>query len=194
METNHRILLTVLVVAAAAELVSHAAAATYTVGDSLGWRVPQGGPSTYENWASQYVFKVGDVLVFEFVTGAHDVAKVTQDSYGTCSATNPISVFTTGPANVVLNATGDHYFFCTFGRHCSLGQKLAVSVTGNSSTGQPPAPSRSPSAPTPSRSPSAPTPSRPPPSPNSGPTVTIGSCNMLIVIFVSILVGGILIV
>ncbi|XP_075516170.1 umecyanin-like [Primulina tabacum] len=181
METNHRILLAVLVVAAAADLVGHAAAATYTIGDTLGWRIPPDGSSTYENWSSQHVFRVGDVLVFEFATGTHDVAKVTEDSYGTCSGTNPISIFTTGPTNVILNATGDHYFLCTLGRHCSLGQKLAVRVTGNSSTGQPPAPSRSPSVP------------NPPPGSGSGPMVTIGSCNMLVVIFVSILVAGILI-
>lgn len=37
-------------------------AATYIVGDSLGWTIPPGGASAYTSWASQHVFRTGDVL------------------------------------------------------------------------------------------------------------------------------------
>lgn len=50
-----------LVVLAAAD-VEKTFAATYVVGDSLGWTIPSGGASTYSNWASQHTFRVGDTL------------------------------------------------------------------------------------------------------------------------------------
>lgn len=37
-------------------------AVDHVVGDSNGWGIPSGGPSTYTNWASQRTFKVGDTL------------------------------------------------------------------------------------------------------------------------------------
>lgn len=54
-------LLAVVVAAAAAELVGKAAAATYVVGDTMGWTVPS-SPTAYSDWASQHVFRAGDVL------------------------------------------------------------------------------------------------------------------------------------
>lgn len=35
---------------------------TYTVGDSLGWLVPPGGPVAYQTWARGKSFVVGDIL------------------------------------------------------------------------------------------------------------------------------------
>ena len=69
------------------------------------------------------------VVEFEFTTGAHDVAKVTKAAFDACNSTNPISHKTTGPANFTLDTSGEHYFICTVGTHCSLGQKLAVNVS-----------------------------------------------------------------
>lgn len=54
-------LLAVLVAAAAAEIVGKAAAATYVVGDNLGWSVPSTA-NEYSSWASRHVFRAGDVL------------------------------------------------------------------------------------------------------------------------------------
>ncbi|XP_019255718.1 PREDICTED: cucumber peeling cupredoxin-like [Nicotiana attenuata] len=152
-------------------------AVDHVVGDSSGWGIPSGGPSTYANWASQRTFRVGDTLVFNFATGAHDVAKVTKSAYDSCSSTGPVTLITVGPANITLNSTGTEYFICTFGQHCSAGQKLAINVTASSTSSPSPAPSPAttpaPSpVPTPTPTPtSAPTPSSTP-SPTPMPTPT----------------------
>ncbi|XP_022882387.1 cucumber peeling cupredoxin-like [Olea europaea var. sylvestris] len=120
-------------------------AATYIVGDSLGWTIPPGGASAYTSWASQHVFRTGDVLVFNFSTGIHDVARVTKAAFDNCSPSNPTSLITVGPANVTLDSPGEAHFICTFGQHCANGQKLAINVSAASS----PAPSPTPPAPAP---------------------------------------------
>ncbi|ONH98361.1 hypothetical protein PRUPE_7G246300 [Prunus persica] len=149
------------------------AANTYEVGDAFGWVV---APSvTYSTWASNKTFTVGDVLVFKFSTGNHDVAKVTKANYDSCSATSPISLETKGPANLTLSTSGEHYYICTFGGHCAGGQKLSINVTGTSSPAPAPAPSTSSPPPSPSPSPPtavpapAPSTSSPPPPPSTVP-------------------------
>ncbi|KAI4380651.1 hypothetical protein MLD38_006818 [Melastoma candidum] len=115
-------------------------ATNYTVGDSFGWNTPSNGVSTYTTWASGHTFHVGDVLVFNFVTGNHDVARVTQSDYNNCNTGSPLSIMTTSPVDYVLNVTGSYYFICTY--HCSQGQKLQVTVDSSSGTtyGPPPPP------------------------------------------------------
>ncbi|PIN14686.1 hypothetical protein CDL12_12681 [Handroanthus impetiginosus] len=175
---NPGFLLAVLVVAvAAAQLVGNASAATYTVGDSFGWAVPPNGPSNYSNWASQHVFRAGDVLVFNFNTGQHDVAYVNRSAFDACNSTSSIFLEAVGPANFTLNSTGEHYYICTFGQHCSLGQKLAINVTGASTSPSPPPSPSTRTTPTPA---STPTPSRSPfalpsPTPAQGPLVVFMS-------------------
>ncbi|XP_058201130.1 uncharacterized protein LOC131315910 [Rhododendron vialii] len=125
-----------------------AAQELHVVGDSLGWIVPPGGPIAYATWASLQTFHVGDILMFNFTTGEQDVAMVTKEAYDTCNSTNPILLQTTGPVNITLASVGLHYFIGTMDRHCFLGQKLTVDVTGASgpttspaSTPPPPPPS-----------------------------------------------------
>ncbi|KAG8471766.1 hypothetical protein CXB51_036709 [Gossypium anomalum] len=119
---------------------------TYTVGDSTGWRVPTNNDDFYEDWADNKHFVIGDVLVFNFTTGQHNVAEVTEDAYDDCNTANAISTLTTGPTRITLNRTGDHYFICSVPGHCSAGQKLKVEVrTGNTTGGVAPSPSVTPS-------------------------------------------------
>ncbi|KAA8535115.1 hypothetical protein F0562_030118 [Nyssa sinensis] len=180
---NFATALAVVVVVLAASLLQKTSAATYVVGGSLGWTVPPGGPSAYSTWASQHNFTVGDVLVFNFTTGQHNVARVTREAFNACNITNPISIVTVGPANITLNATGEDYFICTVGRHCSLGQKLAINITSTSGpTASPPAspptsPSPAPSptgtlSPPPSMSPSPHSSHSPSPSPTTPGTIS----------------------
>ncbi|XP_022730714.1 umecyanin-like [Durio zibethinus] len=122
----------------AATLLQSSYATNYTVGDSTGWRVPTGNINLYDDWADNKNFMVGDVLVFNFATGSHDVAEVTETVYDPCNTTNTIYNVTTGPASIPLNTTGDHYFICTFGSHCSEGQKLKVEVHNGTGTSSPP--------------------------------------------------------
>ncbi|XP_057768056.1 cucumber peeling cupredoxin-like [Salvia miltiorrhiza] len=154
----------------AAALVGKASAATYIVGDSLGWSIPS-SPTDYATWASRHVFTSGDVLVFNFITGQHDVAEVSKAAFDSCSSTAPLVLATVGPWNTTLNATGEHHYICTFGTHCSLGQKLAINVTAASSPSPSPAPSP-PVVPTPAPAPAPGVAPTPPGSPSPSPTPT----------------------
>uniref|UniRef100_A0A7N0TZL8 Phytocyanin domain-containing protein n=1 Tax=Kalanchoe fedtschenkoi TaxID=63787 RepID=A0A7N0TZL8_KALFE len=168
MKTNMRLLAVELAVMAALASMALTNAATYTVGDGS-WTIPS-TTGQYNTWASSKTFRVGDVLVFNFATGAHDVATVTKDKYDDCDGDSPMALVTQGPASITLTTSGMNYFICTVGNgnHCSAGQKLAVNVTTATSgtTPPPPPPSSSPS-PTGARS--------PPPPPNSAHAVTGGS-------------------
>ncbi|MBA0787027.1 hypothetical protein Gotri_026751, partial [Gossypium trilobum] len=129
-----------LFVVLAANVLQSTNGATYTVGDSTGWRVPTNN-DFYDDWADNKVFAVGDVLVFNFTTGQHDVAEVTEAAYDACTTANTISTVSTGPARITLNRTAEFYFICTVPGHCSGGQKLNVEVrNGNNGTAAVPAP------------------------------------------------------
>ncbi|XP_047325897.1 blue copper protein-like isoform X2 [Impatiens glandulifera] len=116
------------VFAVVALFVQSTTAVTYTVGDNLGWTVPP-SPNTYPSWASPITFRVGDILVFNFASGAHDVATVTKQAIDSCNTNSPITMQTIAPVAFSLNNIGEIHFICTFGSHCSLGQKFSINVT-----------------------------------------------------------------
>ncbi|OWM65929.1 blue copper protein-like [Punica granatum] len=150
---------------------------TYTVGDGLGWNVPPGGAAAYQTWASNKTFMVGDVLVFNFVNGTHNVAEVTKAAYDSCNTSSTISLLTNSPVRVTLNTAGEHYFTCTFPRHCTLGQQLTITVSGSSTGAPSPSPTTG-ASPPPSSTGGAPSPSTtttPPPTPTTTPTPTTPS-------------------
>ncbi|KAG9455777.1 hypothetical protein H6P81_000285 [Aristolochia fimbriata] len=121
-----------------------AAATTHVVGDGTGWRIPNGGAQFYTSWASSRSFAVGDTLLFNFINGAHDVAKVSKAGFDSCAAANPMGpIVTNSPARVSLNATGNHYFICAVPGHCDAGQKLSI-VVGSAGTATPTSPNSSP--------------------------------------------------
>ncbi|KAH1067769.1 hypothetical protein J1N35_032756 [Gossypium stocksii] len=143
--------MTATLVALASNVLQITYAATYTVGDTIGWVIPTGYTELYRNWTDDKNFLVGDILVFKFTTGEHDVAKVTEAAYNACSSVNTILTRSTGPARITLNIIGDHHFICTFADHCAEGQKLSVEVrngprtapvpgTSHNTTGTPPSP------------------------------------------------------
>ncbi|KAG0493022.1 hypothetical protein HPP92_006420 [Vanilla planifolia] len=102
-------------------------ATTYPVGDSMGWTAPPNS-SFYEEWSATKVFVAGDVLVFKFRTGLHNVIEVNSSNFKACSTENPIGPkWTTGPAFVKLTP-GERYYICGFPGHCHKGQKLSVLV------------------------------------------------------------------
>jgi len=107
--------------------------------------------------------------VFNFTNGHHDVAKVTKSVYDACNGASTLFTLTSGPATVALNETGEQYYICTFGSHCSLGQKLTINVVNRPSrSGSPP---RASPVPTPTQAPS--TVPAPPPGPSTGPVTFI---------------------
>ncbi|KAF5179461.1 Early nodulin-like protein [Thalictrum thalictroides] len=139
---------------------------THVVGGSTGWAIPPSA-TTYSNWASNQVFRVGDSLVFNFA-GMHDVATVTRAAYDACDASSPIGpIQTTSPVTITLSSQGQQYYFCAIQGHCSSGQKLAINVVGAAAS---PPPTTTPSSPPP-RTPTPPTGSATPPTttPTSSP-------------------------
>lgn len=117
--------------------------------------------------------------MFNFATGQHNVAKVTKSAFDACNGGSAVFTLTSGPATVTLNETGEQYYICSVGSHCSAGQKLAINVNRASSTGPSPAPqprgSGSPprASPVPTQAPQASSPTPPPrsaPAPAFGPS------------------------
>ncbi|KAK7264906.1 hypothetical protein RJT34_32519 [Clitoria ternatea] len=136
-----------VLIIAAAVLLQNIEAKDYTVGDATGWTsFPPAGASFYSKWAANIAFKVNDTLVFNFESGSHTVAELTKHNYDKCNVNNNTKVFSTGPARITLNHTGDFYFSCTFSGHCSSGQKLSIKVTGSSAPTPAKAPAEGPSA------------------------------------------------
>ncbi|KAG5559456.1 hypothetical protein RHGRI_009106 [Rhododendron griersonianum] len=163
-------LLVVSFMVAAALLQGSEAVTSHVVLDTLGWIIPSGGAAAYVTWAATQTFAVGDILIFNYNTGAHDVAVVSsKTAYEGCTKTNPISTETTGPTNITLSTAGEHYYICTFGNHCDQGQKLAITVTANTTTSTPPPPGTTTASPPP---PSNTTASPPPPSSAATPLAT----------------------
>ncbi|KAE9605311.1 hypothetical protein Lal_00025480 [Lupinus albus] len=116
-------------------------AVTYTVGDNIGWTVPNDGASAYVTWASSKNFKVGDILVFNYQKNAHNVEEVTKEKYDSCNHVSSLSIYRNTPKRVTLNKSGPHYFICGVPGHCSVGQKLAINVTATTTTATATAPS-----------------------------------------------------
>ncbi|XP_057503984.1 cucumber peeling cupredoxin-like [Actinidia eriantha] len=154
--------MSMLVVVVAAVMWQCATAQTvHVVGGNIGWTIPRNGAEGYTTWAFNKTFMVGDILIFNFATNAHDVVQVPKASFDTCSDDNKIgNPITTGPANVTLTSAGDCYYICSFGTHCQSGQKLATIVSATPGATAPPTPT-TPSTPT--------TPATPPPTSSTAP-------------------------
>ncbi|KAG6466915.1 umecyanin-like [Zingiber officinale] len=103
-----------------------AASVPHLVGDSI-WSIPT-SDDFYTRWAENRSFSVGDSLTFRFEVGFYDAVQVSRREFDDCTAENPFRSFPEGPATVRLNEEGVHYFVCSFGNYCRLGQKVAVSV------------------------------------------------------------------
>ncbi|KAJ8767705.1 hypothetical protein K2173_020645 [Erythroxylum novogranatense] len=153
---------------------------TYTVLDSLGWNIPSNGAAAYQTWVANKNFMIGDVLVFNYANGVHNVAEVTKEAYNSCNTTNPISLSSTPPTRMTLTTSGEHFYICAVPRHCSLGQLLAINVSGGTANTPPSSSETPPSSTTPSPT--------PPPPGNSAPALGVTSLIATIfTIFVALL-------
>ncbi|XP_019156889.1 PREDICTED: cucumber peeling cupredoxin-like [Ipomoea nil] len=175
MEMNRVLCMAVLGALAMTTMLQPGTAQTaHVVGDNIGWSIPSNGAVAYSNWVTGKTFNVGDILVFNFATNQHDVLRVPKASFDGCTSANAIgNAIMNGPANVTLNSAGEHYYICTFGRHCQAGQKLALTVTGNAANRPPTAPTPStPTTPSPTSSAlCSPTADAPSPSHSTSPGV-----------------------
>ncbi|KAI3803003.1 hypothetical protein L1987_31151 [Smallanthus sonchifolius] len=169
----------VMTMVAAIQMQTSTAQTRHVVLDALGWTIPSNGAAAYTTWASQQSFRVGDTLFFNFTTGSHNVAEVSQAAFGPCTTANPISINPTGPATVTLTTSGAHYYICTVGSHCQIGQKLSINVTAPAAAPTTPPPAAAPTTPPPAAAPTTPpaaTPTTTPtPAPVSPPAPTPGT-------------------
>ncbi|KAK3025875.1 hypothetical protein RJ639_042304 [Escallonia herrerae] len=98
-----------IVVVAAMQLQS-SEATTHVVGGGISWLVPPGGSAVYSTWDASQTFIVGDVLMFSFTTGRHDVAEVSKAAFDSCNTDSPISIANDGPTNITLTTAGKNHF------------------------------------------------------------------------------------
>uniref|UniRef100_A0ACD5X656 Uncharacterized protein n=2 Tax=Avena sativa TaxID=4498 RepID=A0ACD5X656_AVESA len=98
-----------------------AESAVYTVGDSGGWTFGS------ESWSQGKSFRAGDVLVFKYAPGAHNVVAVDAAGYGSCSAPGGARTYSSGNDRVTLSS-GANYFICSFPGHCIAGMRLAITA------------------------------------------------------------------
>ncbi|CAL9094467.1 unnamed protein product [Musa acuminata var. zebrina] len=95
------------------------AAAEIPVGDSDGWSFDVG------NWPNGKTFKAGDVLVFKYDKGSHNVVVVDADGYDSCTSKSGSKTYTSGTDKITL-AKGTSYFICSYPGHCDGGMKIKV--------------------------------------------------------------------
>ncbi|XP_042379967.1 basic blue protein-like [Zingiber officinale] len=102
-------------------LLGHTEATDFVVGDAGGWKF------NVIDWPNGKSFKAGDVLVFNYAVGAHNVVSVTKDGYDQCLPLDG-KVHTSGKDRITL-VKGDNYFICSFPGHCAANIKIKVTAT-----------------------------------------------------------------
>lgn len=93
----------------------------YTVGDRGGWTLSSGG------WPRGKRFRAGDVLLFRYGRGAHNVVAVNAAGYKSCSTPRGARTYNSGSDRVTLSR-GTNYFICSVPGHCQAGMKMAVTA------------------------------------------------------------------
>ncbi|KAL5214623.1 hypothetical protein ABZP36_003775 [Zizania latifolia] len=96
----------------------------WPVGDSYGWGFGVMG------WPNYKPFKAGDVLLFKYKAGQHNVVAVKDDAaaYSLCQFPANATIYSSGDDRVTL-ARGMTFFLCGFADHCTNGLKMAVTAS-----------------------------------------------------------------
>ncbi|XP_020222018.1 basic blue protein [Cajanus cajan] len=96
-------------------------AKTFVVGDAGGWTFK------ISKWPSGKTFNAGDTLEFNYDPSAHNVVKVDEAGYNSCTASKGSEKFQSGNDHINL-VKGTNYFICTFPGHCLGDVKIAVNA------------------------------------------------------------------
>ncbi|XP_061364699.1 mavicyanin-like [Gastrolobium bilobum] len=100
-------------------------ASVYTVGDQEEWS----SQTNYASWAEGYNFSLGDVLVFKYVKGQHNVYEVKEDTFRSCDASSGVlAKYESGEDQVTLNEVKRYWFICNIAGHCLGGMRFGVLV------------------------------------------------------------------
>ncbi|OEL17840.1 hypothetical protein BAE44_0021139 [Dichanthelium oligosanthes] len=103
---------------------SPALAADLVVGGSQGWSLNV----DYGEWVDGNEFIVNDTLVFKYAKGQHSVVQATKAGFTACSEANSLAVWNSGDDTVLLNTSGQWWFFSGVGTDCAQGMKFTVTV------------------------------------------------------------------
>ncbi|KAL8509781.1 hypothetical protein ACS0TY_016844 [Phlomoides rotata] len=99
----------------------------FEVGETMGWKKPIGNESkTYNEWAAQNRFRIGDTLYFKYENDS--VLVVNSADYLSCNSSNPISKFEDGNTVFRFDRSGFFYFISGGPGHCKSGQRLIIRV------------------------------------------------------------------
>ncbi|GAB2230414.1 hypothetical protein Drorol1_Dr00014679 [Drosera rotundifolia] len=99
----------------------------FEVGGRRGWVKPNGlEHETYNEWAEQIRFHIGDSLYFKYHKDS--VLEVSGEDYETCNVTNPIVMFDDGNTVFKLNHSKFFYFISGEPGHCEAGQRIIVRI------------------------------------------------------------------
>ncbi|XP_008437169.1 blue copper protein 1a-like [Cucumis melo] len=101
-----------------------ALATNYTVGDDAGWSINV----NYTVWAQGKMFNVGDMLIFNYPPGDHNVFKVNGSDFKSCTVPKDQNALATGSDVIVLAKPGRKWYICGKEGHCGQGQKLVIDV------------------------------------------------------------------
>ncbi|XP_027364814.1 mavicyanin-like [Abrus precatorius] len=100
-------------------------ASVYNVGDQEEWS----SQTNYASWAEKYNFSLGDVLVFKYVKGQHNVYEVKEDTFRSCDASSGVlAKYESGEDQVALNEVKRYWFICNIAGHCLGGMRFGIEV------------------------------------------------------------------
>ncbi|XP_057422754.1 mavicyanin-like [Lotus japonicus] len=106
-------------------LLSSVMAKVYTVGDQEEWS----SQTNYALWAEGYNFSLGDVLVFKYLKGQHNVYEVQENTFRSCDASSGVlAKYESGEDHVVLNEVKRYWFICNIAGHCLGGMRFGIKV------------------------------------------------------------------
>ncbi|GJN11860.1 hypothetical protein PR202_ga30092 [Eleusine coracana subsp. coracana] len=93
----------------------------WPVGDSAGWSFSVMG------WPNYKPFKTGDVLLFHYKRGTHNVVQVSIVEYTLCKVPGYVSIWRSGDDRITL-ARGVSFFISGIPGDCDKGMRIAVTA------------------------------------------------------------------
>ncbi|KAJ0010237.1 hypothetical protein Pint_34325 [Pistacia integerrima] len=97
----------------------------YTVGDEQQWNAEV----NFDSWVQEYNFTVGDVLVFKYSKGQHNVYEVTEATYRSCDASSGVlGEYESGNDQITLEEAKKYWFICNIAGHCLGGMRFGINV------------------------------------------------------------------
>ncbi|CAL5210159.1 unnamed protein product [Lathyrus oleraceus] len=104
-------------------------ASVYAVGDEDQWS----SQTNYATWADKHNFSLGDVLVFKYVKGQHNVYEVRENTFRSCETSSGVlAKYESGEDQVVLNKVKKYWFICNIVGHCLGGMRFGIEVKEDS--------------------------------------------------------------